>query len=39
VRRSFKRELVPYEPPGQALVPAGKRGGVRIPIQRQRRPV
>src|SRR5881409_1367324 len=22
VRRSFKRELVPYEPPGQALVPA-----------------
>src|SRR4051794_27008160 len=24
VRRSFKRELVPYQPPGQALVPAGK---------------
>jgi MerR family transcriptional regulator, heat shock protein HspR len=34
VRRSFKAELVPYQPPGQALVPAGKRGGVRIPIQR-----
>src|SRR4051794_20040633 len=35
VRRSFKFELVPYEPPGQALVPAGKRsklGGVRIPV-------
>src|ERR687883_1039154 len=24
VRRSFKRELVPYEPPGQALVPVRK---------------
>src|SRR3954447_20176158 len=38
VRRSFKRELVPYQPPGQALVPASKRGkldGVRIPIQRR----
>src|SRR5215212_9551210 len=37
VRRSFKYELVPYQPPGQALVPAGKRnlGGVRIPIQRR----
>jgi MerR family transcriptional regulator/heat shock protein HspR len=35
VRRSFKRELVPYQPPGQALVPAGKRGGVRIPVQRR----
>src|SRR3954468_24512788 len=36
VRRSFKRELVPYEPPGQALVPArGGRKGVRIPVQRR----
>jgi MerR family transcriptional regulator/heat shock protein HspR len=36
VRRSFKRELVRYEPPGQALVPA-RRGakGVRIPVQRR----
>src|SRR3954471_13962498 len=25
VRRSFKYELVPYEAPGQALVPVGKR--------------
>src|ERR671926_49386 len=35
VRRSFKYELVPYEPPGQALVPLGKRSirdGVRIPV-------
>jgi MerR family transcriptional regulator/heat shock protein HspR len=37
VRRSFKYELVPYEQPGNALVPAGKRGagGIRIPIQRR----
>src|SRR3954467_15566070 len=35
VRRSFKRELVPYQPPGQALVPAGKMKGVRIPVQRR----
>jgi MerR family transcriptional regulator, heat shock protein HspR len=35
VRRSFKRELVPYQPPGQALVPAGKGKGVRIPVQRR----
>jgi MerR family transcriptional regulator/heat shock protein HspR len=36
VRRSFKYELVPYEQPGSALVPAGKRGadGIRIPIRR-----
>lgn len=36
VRRSFKYELVPYEPPAQALMPrgAGVRG-VRIPIRRQ----
>src|SRR5918997_258993 len=31
VKRSFKRELVPYEPPGAALVPArGKRDGKSI---------
>ena len=37
VRRSFKYELVPYEQPGSALVPAGKRGvdGIRILIQRR----
>jgi MerR family transcriptional regulator/heat shock protein HspR len=36
VRRSFKYELVPYEPPSQALAPKppGDRG-VRIPIRRQ----
>ncbi len=32
VRRSFKRELVLYEPPSSALMPQGR--GVRIPIQR-----
>src|SRR5919199_665943 len=34
VRRSFKFELVPYEAPGQALVPAAQRskGSVRIPV-------
>ena len=37
VKRSFKRELVPYEAPGTALVPArALRGdGIRIPIQRR----
>jgi MerR family transcriptional regulator, heat shock protein HspR len=37
VRRSFKYELVPYEPPAQALMPrkAGERG-VRIPVRRPR---
>jgi MerR family transcriptional regulator/heat shock protein HspR len=36
VRQSFKAELVPYSPPGSALVPArGARGPrVRIPISR-----
>jgi MerR family transcriptional regulator/heat shock protein HspR len=36
VRRSLKYELVPYEPPTQALMPR-KEGepGVRIPIRRQ----
>src|ERR671933_672222 len=37
VRRSFKAELVPYQPPGHALVPSGKRRGVRIPVQRRPR--
>ena len=36
VRRSYKRELVPYEPPEQALMPAA-RAGVKIPISRRRR--
>lgn len=36
VRRSLKYELVPYEPPSQALAPKGARDrGVRIPIRRQ----
>jgi MerR family transcriptional regulator, heat shock protein HspR len=36
VRRSFKYELVPYEPPSQALMPSQQRhGSVRIPIRRQ----
>ena len=37
VKRSFKRELVPYEAPGTALVPArALRGdGIRIPISRR----
>jgi MerR family transcriptional regulator/heat shock protein HspR len=37
VRRSFKAELVRYEPPGQALTPAreGDGGGVSIRIERR----
>ncbi len=37
VRRSFKYELVPYEEPGSALVPAKdlRVAGVRIPISRR----
>jgi len=38
IRRSFRAELVPYQAPGSALVPArDARGprGVRIPIQRR----
>jgi MerR family transcriptional regulator/heat shock protein HspR len=39
VRRSFKAELVPYQPPGSALVRARDAGGgVRIPIRRGERP-
>jgi MerR family transcriptional regulator, heat shock protein HspR len=40
VRRSFKREIVRYEPPEQALIPADRleRGrGVRVRIERPRR--
>jgi MerR family transcriptional regulator/heat shock protein HspR len=39
VRRSFKAELVPYEPPGQALVPRKFRAdsGVRVRVTRQSR--
>jgi MerR family transcriptional regulator, heat shock protein HspR len=39
VRRSFKAELVRYEPPGSALIPAGSKasGRVRIPISRPAR--
>jgi hypothetical protein len=39
VRKSFRRELVPYEAPGSALIPArdAKAPRVRIPIKRQRR--
>ncbi len=37
VRRSFKAELVPYQAPGEALVPRRRSDGdgVRIPIQRR----
>ena len=37
VRSSFRKELVPYEPPGQALVPAQRRSeqAVRIAISRR----
>ena len=37
VRRSFKAELVPYEPPGSALVPLRTAEGtrIRIPISRR----
>ena len=39
VRKSFRAELVPYQPPGGALIPArdARAGRVRIPIQRQPR--
>jgi len=35
VRRSFRAELVRYEPPGQALQPAGR--GVRVRVERSGR--
>jgi MerR family transcriptional regulator, heat shock protein HspR len=34
VRRSFKYELVPYEPPSKALMPREGKRGVRIPVRR-----
>jgi MerR family transcriptional regulator, heat shock protein HspR len=34
VKRSFKRELVRYEPPGSALMPVQKGQRVRIPVER-----
>jgi hypothetical protein len=38
VRRSFKRELVLYEPPSTALTPAqAVERAVRVPIQRRQR--
>jgi MerR family transcriptional regulator, heat shock protein HspR len=37
VRRSFKRELVVYEPPSHALIPRDGKRGVRIPIERRAR--
>ena len=37
VRKSFKHELVRYEPPGQALVPARAMKAVRVPVSRARR--
>jgi MerR family transcriptional regulator/heat shock protein HspR len=38
VQRSYRRELVRYEPPGSALVPTRGRGdgAVRVPISRRR---
>jgi MerR family transcriptional regulator, heat shock protein HspR len=37
VRRSFKRELVLYEPPSNALIPRDGGRGVRVPIERPAR--
>ena len=37
VRKSFKHELVRYEPPGQALVPVRAMKAVRVPVSRARR--
>jgi len=37
VRKSFKHELVRYEPPGQALVPARAMKAVRVPVSGARR--
>src|SRR3954454_7829498 len=37
VKKSFKRELVLYEPPGNALVPARSFKAVRVPVSRARR--
>src|SRR3954447_16206064 len=37
VRRSFRAEIVPYRPPGDALVPVKDLKGFRIPIDHRRR--
>ena len=37
VRRSFRAELVPYRPPGDALIPAKDLKTFRIPIDHRRR--
>jgi hypothetical protein len=37
VRRSFRRELVVYEPPSHALIPRDGERGVRVPIERRAR--
>ena len=37
VRRSFKRELVVYEPPARDLMPANSARPVRVPIERPAR--
>ncbi len=36
IHRSFRRELVPYEPPAQALAPSPGDSGVSVPIGRRR---
>jgi MerR family transcriptional regulator, heat shock protein HspR len=36
VRRSFRAEIVPYRPPGDALVPAKDLRTFRIPVQHRR---
>jgi MerR family transcriptional regulator, heat shock protein HspR len=37
VRRSFRAEIVPYRPPGEALIPAKDLKTFRIPIDHRRR--
>jgi MerR family transcriptional regulator, heat shock protein HspR len=37
VRRSFRRELVPYQPPEQALMPIRRGDGIRIRVERPTR--
>ena len=37
VRKQFRAEIVKYEPPGSALVPAKAMKAVRIPVSRARR--
>ena len=35
VRRSFRAEIVPYRPPGEALIPARAARAFRIPVERR----